>query len=75
MLPFVHGGNFKRPQMHVPGLLELAQDRHKSEDTTLVETVCGNLCYLESVSKGLGPVEFRRRWRKALWYAALPSSF
>lgn len=60
--------------MHVPGLLEVAQDRHKSEDTTLVETFCGNLCYLESVSKGLGPVEFKRRWRKALWYAALPSS-
>ena len=74
MLPFVHGGNFERPQMHGPGLLEVAQDRRKSEDTTLLETFCGNLCYLESVSKGLGPVEFKHRWRKALWYAALPSS-
>lgn len=60
--------------MHGPGLLELAQDRHKPENTALVETFCGNLCYLESVSKGLGPVEFKRRWRKALWYVALTSA-
>ncbi len=69
MLPFVHEGNFKRPLMHVPGLLELAQHRQKTEHTTLVDFFVDLVLFailMESFSRRLGPAEFTRRWRKAL---------
>ena len=55
--------------MHVPGLLELAQHRQKTEHTTLVDFFVDLVLFailMESFSRRLGPAEFTRRWRKAL---------
>ena len=45
VLPFVHGGIFERSQMHVPGLLEVAQDPTNLK-TPLLLTLFVEICVI-----------------------------